>query len=101
MFARPRLEKLIEALLEIDRRRARQVIEIVALAIPRQRRSHRRAITRMKKVVGPGKVLLFGERGRRVAKVRRVIVETVAAILPCRAARESDGQRGHRWPGRG
>jgi hypothetical protein len=44
MLARPRLKKLIEALLEIDRGRAGHVIEVVTLAIPRQRRTHRRAI---------------------------------------------------------
>ena len=36
MFARTRFEKLIETLLEINRRSARHVIEVVALPIPGQ-----------------------------------------------------------------
>src|SRR5258706_3449651 len=62
MFARAWLEKLIETLLEIDRRRSRHVIEVVALPIPGQRWPHRGAITTMKKVVPSRQVLLPGKR---------------------------------------
>ena len=34
LLARPRFEELIEALLEVDRRSARHVIKVVALAVP-------------------------------------------------------------------
>src|ERR1700687_4864793 len=96
MFVRAGFEKLIETLLEIDRRRARHVIEVITLAIPRERRPHRRAITRMKKVVRAGKVLLLRKRGGAITKIRRVIIKEFATVLPRRAARERDAHRRHR-----
>src|SRR5438067_7824999 len=96
MFPWARFEKLIEALLEINRRCARHVIQVVTLAVPRERRPHRRAITRMKKIIRTGEVLLPGKRGRRIAKVRRVIIKEFAAILSRRTAREREPHRGHR-----
>src|SRR5262245_33510507 len=59
MFSRTWLKELIESLLQIDRRGAGHVIEVVTLAIPGQRRSHGCAVARMEEVVGPGKVLLL------------------------------------------
>src|SRR5258706_6410457 len=82
MFPRSRFEKLIEALLEINRRCARHVIQVVTLAVPRERWPHRRAITRMKEVVRTREILLFGKSRRRIPKVRRVITKEFAAILP-------------------
>src|SRR5438067_881728 len=79
MLARTRFEKLIETLLEINRRSAGHVIQVVTLAIPRQRRSHRRAVASMEEIVGPGKVLLLRERRGRITKVWRVIIEEFAA----------------------
>src|SRR2546430_13633043 len=96
MFAWTRLEKLIETLLQINRRSAGHVIQIVTLAIPRQRRSHRRAITSMEEIVGPGEVLLLCEGRRRVAKVWRVIIEEFAAKLPRSATRKCNPHRRHR-----
>ena len=100
MFARTRLEKLIETLLQIDRRSAGQVIQIVTLAIPRQRRPHRRAVTSMEKIVGPGKVLLLREGRRCVAKVWRVIIEKFPAKLPRSTTGKRDPHRRHRLHGR-
>src|SRR5688572_23731956 len=96
MFAWPRLEKLIVPLLEIDRGRARHVIQKIILPIPRQRWSHRRAVTRMKEMVGTGEVLRARESGCGVAEVRRVIIEKRAAKLPRCATRESDAHTCHR-----
>src|SRR6185503_18899131 len=47
IVTRSGFEKLIPALFEIDRRRARHVIKEITLAIPRERRSHRWTITRV------------------------------------------------------
>src|SRR5262249_37082328 len=74
-------EKLIVTLFEIDCRRARHVIEEVALPIPRKRRPHRLAITRSVEVIWPGKVLRFRKRGGGIAEVWRVIVKKRAAAL--------------------
>src|SRR6185503_4840716 len=57
MLAWPRLEKLIETLLEIGRRRSRHVVKVITLPIPGQRRTHRLPVARMEKVNGAGKVL--------------------------------------------
>src|SRR5437867_10570284 len=100
MFARTRLEKLIETLLQINRRSAGHVIQVVTLAIPRQRRSHRRAVASMEEIVGPGKVLLLRERRGGVAKIRRVIIEKFAAKLPRSATSKSNPHRRHRLHGR-
>src|SRR5438128_369864 len=56
MLAWSRLEELIEALLEINRRRARHVIKVVTFAIPRERWAHRHAITRMEKIIRTSEV---------------------------------------------
>src|SRR5881392_3814753 len=53
----------------------------------------------MKKVVWPGEVLLLCKRRGRVAKIRRVIVKKLAAILPGRAACERDAHGSHRLYG--
>src|SRR2546429_9048679 len=100
MFARTRLEELIETLLEINRRSAGHVIQVVTLAIPRQRRSHRRAVASMEEIVGPGKVLLLRKRRGCVAKVWRVIIEKFAAKLPRSATRKRNPHRRHRLHGR-
>src|SRR5437879_4069588 len=75
MLAWARLEKLIEALFQINRRSAGHVIQVVTLSIPGQGRTHRGAVTCMEKIVRARKVLLFRERCRCVTKVRRVIIE--------------------------
>src|SRR5687768_8471798 len=80
ILAGPRLKKLIEALLGVDGRRPCHVIKVVALSIPREGWSHGRTIPRMEKEVGTRKVLRFGERSRRVAKVGRVVIKKSAAI---------------------
>src|SRR5712691_4650560 len=100
MFARTRLEKLIEALLQINRRSAGHVIQVVTLAIPGQRRPHRRAVTSVEEIVRPGKVLLLRECGGRIAKVRRMIIEEFAAKLPRSATRERNPHRRHGLHGR-
>src|SRR6266496_6661498 len=100
MFARTGLEELIEALLQINRRGAGHVVQVVTLAIPRQRRSHRRAVTSMKEIVRPGKVLLLRERRGCVAKVWRVIIEKFAAKLPRGATGKRNPHRSHRLHGR-
>src|SRR3989442_13541336 len=82
MFARTRLEKLIETLLQINRRSARHVIQVVTLTIPGQRRPHRRTVASMEEIVGPGKVLLLRERRGRIAKIRGMIIEKIASKLP-------------------
>src|ERR1041385_8224467 len=99
MLPRPRLEKLIETLLEINRGRARHVIEVVTLAIPAQRRTHRGSVTRVKEEVRPGKILLLRKRGRGVAKIWRVIIKEIAAVLARSATRERDPHRSHRLYG--
>src|SRR5712692_7466591 len=81
MFARSGFEELIVALLEIDRRRTRHVIQVVTFPIPRQRRTHRRAVTRVEKVVGPAVAHLLCENRGRIAKVWRVVVKKIAAVL--------------------
>src|SRR6266542_1175488 len=81
MFARPRLKKLIKTLLQINGGSTRHVVEKVAFAVPRERRTHCRSITRVKEIIRPRKILGFGERCRRVAKVRRVIIEKCSAKL--------------------
>src|SRR5882672_3180970 len=96
MISRTGLEELIAPLFEINRRRARHVIEVIALAIPRERWAHGCAIARMEKIVWPGKVLCFCKSGGSVAKVWRVVVEKINAVLPRRAARESSAHRKHR-----
>src|SRR5256714_12271163 len=96
MLAGPRLEKLIEALLEINRRRARHVIEVVTLAIPSQRRTHRRPVMRVKEEIRPCEILLLRKRGRGVAKIRRMIIKEIAAVLARGAACERDTHRRHR-----
>src|SRR2546426_5023114 len=101
MFARTRLEELIETLLQINRRSAGHVIQIVTLAIPRQRRPHRRAVASMEEIVGPGKVLLLRKRRGCVAKVWRVIIEKFAAKLPRSATRKRNSHRRHRLDDRG
>src|SRR5262249_24181032 len=64
VLAGPRLEELIESLLEIDRRSTRHVIKVVTLAVPLQRRTYRCAVTRVEEVVWAGEVLLPGKRRR-------------------------------------
>src|SRR2546430_9309637 len=96
MLARTRFEKLIETLLEINRRSAGHVIQVVTLAIPRQRRSHRRAVASMEEIVGPGKVLLLRERRGGVAKIWRVIIEKIAAKMPPRGTPARNPHRPHR-----
>src|SRR5213080_564374 len=100
MFCRTRLKKLIETLLQINRRSAGHVIQVVTLAIPRQRRSHRRAVASMEEIVGPGKVLLLRERRGRITKVWRVIIEEFAAKLPRSTTGKRNPHRGHRLYGR-
>src|ERR1051326_508977 len=95
MVAWPRFEELIKALLEINCRGAGHVIKIVALAIPGQRRSHRSAVTGVKKIVRPGKVLLFRKCRRRIAEVRRMIIKKLASKLPRRSARKCNAHGGH------
>src|SRR5260370_29780176 len=100
MFTWTGLEKLIEALLQVDRRSPGHVIQVVTLPIPRQRRPHCRAVTCVEEIVGPGKVLLLRERGGRIAKVWRSIIEKFAAKLSSSAARKRNPQRRHRLHGR-
>ena len=96
MLARTRLEKLIEPLLEINRRDSRHVIQVIALAIPRKRRARGWSVVRMEKVVRSGKVLRLRKRGRRVAKIRRMIIEKRTAVLARRAACKRDAHCNHR-----
>src|SRR5437763_12646475 len=100
MLARTRFEKLIDTLTETKRRSAGHVIQVVTLAIPRQRRSHRRAVASMEEIVGPGKVLLLRERRGRITKVWRVIIEEFAAKLPRSTTGKRNPHRGHRLYGR-
>src|SRR6185503_3204898 len=101
VIARPRFEELVLSLLEIDRGRAGHVVEVITLAIPRERRSHCWTITRVIEVIRAGEVLLFRECGGRVAEVGRVIVKKRAAELARRTARESDAHSNHRHHRRG
>src|SRR5205085_6157530 len=90
MLAGAGFEKLIEALFQVDRRRAGHVIKVITLAIPRERRPHCRPVACVKEIVWAGEVLLMREGGRGVAEVGRMIVEERAAELSRRAAREGD-----------
>src|SRR6266550_3402301 len=96
MFARAGFEELIASLLQIDRRSARHVIEVIALAIPRKRWAHGYAIARMEKIIRPGKVLSFRKRAGGITKVWRVIVKKITAILARSAARKCGAHREHR-----
>src|SRR6185436_1133917 len=96
MFAGSGFEELVLSLLEIDRRSAGHVVEVITLPIPRERRPHRWTIARVIKEIRTGEVLLLRECCSRVAEVWRVIVKKRAAELARRTARESDAHRGHR-----
>src|SRR5829696_1444564 len=96
MIARPRFEELISALLEINRRSSGHVVELITLAIPRQRRTHRWTITRVIKEIRPREILLLREGGGGVAEIWRVIIKKRAAELSRGAARESDAHPEHR-----
>src|SRR5215217_822683 len=90
MLARSRFEELVLSLLEIDRRRACHVVEVITLAIPRKRWPHCRTIARVVKEIRAGEVLLLRECCCSVAEIWRVIVEESAAELARGSARESD-----------
>src|SRR5215216_3991486 len=90
MIARPRFEELITALLQVDRRRASHVVEVITFAIPRERWPHRWTIARMVKEIRARKILLFGEGGGGVAEVWRVVIKKRPAELSRSAACESD-----------
>src|SRR5436305_14257097 len=96
MLAWSRFEELVLALLQINRRRTRHVVQVITLAIPRQRRPHRWTIARVVKVIGPGKILCLSKRRRRVAEVWRVIVKKGAAKLARSAASKTDAHSPHR-----
>src|SRR5205085_9908324 len=96
MLARSGFEELIETLFQIDGGRASHVVEIIALAIPRKRRTHRCAVARMVEVVRPCIAHLSCEDRRGVSEIRRVIVEKIPTILTSRAARESNSHP-HDW----
>src|SRR5258705_13714010 len=96
MIAGPRLKELIETLFEVDPRSACHVIEVITLAIPRKRRSHRGPITGVKEIIRPGEVLRPGKRRRGVTKVCGVIVKKISAMLSPRTAREGCAHRKHR-----
>src|SRR5688572_33468878 len=99
MIARSGLEKLIVALLEIYRRRARDVIEKIVLAIPRHRWTHRCPLSRMIEVVRTREVLCARERRCGFAEVRRVIVNKCTATLKHCYACKRDAPPRHRHNG--
>src|SRR5881409_1440325 len=100
MFTGPRFEELIESLFEINRRSARHVIQVVTFSIPGKRRPHSGAVTRMKKIVRSGKVLLPGKGRGSVSKVRSVIIKELATVLTRCAAIERQTHRRHRLDSR-
>src|SRR5438105_4559287 len=101
MITGTRLEELIEPLFEINRGRAGHVIKVVTLSIPGQRWAHRGAVTRVKKIIRAGKILLLSKCCRGVAEIRCMVIKKLTAVLPRRAACERNAHREHRLHGRG
>src|SRR5437879_6274189 len=96
MFSWSGLEKLIEALLQVDGRGSCHVIKVITLAVPGERRSHRGAVTRVEEIIGTGKVLGLSESCGRVAKIRSVVIEKSSAILSYGATGERNSHCRHR-----